>query len=873
MSVPGAPAHAAERLRGARNGRAFATERGLPPPLARPVVSVSLVLMLVPTFLRVLLPSDPFPIWDVNPFKFPAPTVGITPSLSLWLDVMTILGSALAIVISPFRVRIWEVALYAIGAAVVALHALGIDGGSLDNLRVGSGWASALAAGIGVRTLASDAAVRRWLFAVVLGCSMPLAIHSLVQVYIEHPATVASYRANPSAFLEAQGWTPGSASARNYERRLMQPEATGWFGMANVHATFGAAFVIGWFGVIIARVRGETLAHGRGGAAPERIRGEPILIAAMVLLSVVMLFLTRSKGGYAAAGLGLGMLVFATFFMARAWDAFERVSSSGARWRSLLPPMIGPLVMIGVIMAIVARGAAGTRIGELSLLFRWFYISAATRIFADSPLLGVGPADFRPAYELAKNPLSPEEVTSPHSLPFDWISTLGLGGVAWVALLVVLAIAVGRGLMPRGGREERSAVTGVAVSSERKSGGRPLGAHAAIAAAVVLIPCGVAFVIELSGYAEVLMMGTTIGDMAIVLGQSRVPGAILWLLATALVLARPIADHVLRPVLACIGVSLLASACIDLAPVWANSAALYFVTLGLAAGGLGETLGPQRRSVRLSAGAIVLAGCVAPLLGLASVLGWEQHLHRAGRPARAYGVLVSERRMIEAMGPEKRAEAIERWRNRSLASIRMSEGGSQWAESIRGLGPRAFSDDDVILRYLFLSHTQNVAEDLQAAATEGFDHPKTFLAAAEAALFARTMSDRGEDAPPAPEVMWIIDLARSGAERPPASSSAWGAYARIGLEARLAGSPGAGIQDAALAEARSALERAAALDPHGITYPLQLYQLATSTGDRDLQRRWGEELLRRNANMKLDPLRALTPEEVGRVEASLRPSP
>src|SRR5690606_11618084 len=88
------------------------------------------------------------------------------------------------------------------------------------------------------------------------------------------------------------------------------------------------------------------------------------------------------------------------------------------------------------LVAVAARGVAGEKIGELSLLFRWFYLQGSARIIAEHPWLGVGPAGFRDAYLLAKPALSPEEVTSPHSVVFDWMSTLGvLAGGAWAVLL------------------------------------------------------------------------------------------------------------------------------------------------------------------------------------------------------------------------------------------------------------------------------------------------------------------------------------------------------------------------------------------------------------------------------------------------------
>src|SRR5690606_14992553 len=87
------------------------------------------------------------------------------------------------------------------------------------------------------------------------------------------------------------------------------------------------------------------------------------------------------------------------------------------------------------LAAIALRGLLGERLGELSLLFRSFYLRGAIAIIADHPLLGVGPAGFKDAYMLAKPAIAPEDVTSAHSVLFDLGATLGLAGLAWIALL------------------------------------------------------------------------------------------------------------------------------------------------------------------------------------------------------------------------------------------------------------------------------------------------------------------------------------------------------------------------------------------------------------------------------------------------------
>ncbi|MCW5767176.1 MAG: O-antigen ligase family protein [Phycisphaeraceae bacterium] len=857
--------------------------------------AIALLLILFPTLLRILLINDPFPIWDVSPFKFPAPSVGVPPTLAMMLDILAILGAALALVVSGARVRLIEPLLLGMGAIVATMHALVVDGGSLDNLRIGSCWTAAIAAGIGIRHLASDPIVRRWIFALVLGASMPLAIHSLVQVFVEYPATVAAYRANPSSFLDARGWTPGSAMARNYERRLMQPEATGWFGMANVHATFAAAFVIGWVGVVFGPAIERRLAAGKdsrkanrhhskasGTDAKQSIRGESLLIGLMVVLAVMMLVMTRSKGGFAACVLGLGMLGAGWAVLPRVIAHFrERGSARNAKMIELIPPLLGPLVAIGVIGLIAVRGAIGTSIGELSLLFRWFYISAATRIFGGQPLLGVGPADFRPAYELAKNPLSPEEVTSPHSVVFDWVSMLGVGGVAWTAILLGWAMVLGYGVLAVARSREPAATTQPALSTTSSR------AATGWAFAIIAYTCVSAFIIELGGYADVLPMGTRLSDMAIVISQSRLPGLILWLLAAALLLAKPIEATHMRRVLGSVGISLLASACIDVTPVWANSAALFFVMLGLAAS---EDVAPEdrptrrERSIGLIGAGIVLLTATPMVWTGPRVMAWEREINDAGKDARQIGMLSIRLDAIENQSPLP-GDSLELWRldaddpsspdrsrsNRELLNRRINRAASNAAGVLLNSHARLSGDFEII----------SGANFPLVGGPRKFTHEHTLHAACETALIA---IDAAMQAKPAAfnevdkdaldqSVSRSVLVAKVAAQIEPPSSSSHGALARAHLRAAsIRGLDTPSGQDAVHA-AIAAFERAASLDPHGITYPLQLFELGRQIGNQELTRKWAEELLRRNQNMRLDPVRALTPEQISRAEAALRPSP
>ncbi|HZW06185.1 MAG TPA: O-antigen ligase family protein, partial [Phycisphaerales bacterium] len=151
--------------------------------------------------------------------------------------------------------------------------------------------------------------------------------------------------------------------------------------------------------------------------------------AGALAISAAALLLAGAKGGFGAAALGLASA-------ALLWWA-------GRRERRGWTTLVGPLAVGLPLLAVVVRGLVGERIGELSILFRWFYTQGAARILGENWLHGVGPDGFQAAYAVAKNPLSPEDVTSPHSLLWDWAACLGIGGVLWGFLLLWAATRIG----------------------------------------------------------------------------------------------------------------------------------------------------------------------------------------------------------------------------------------------------------------------------------------------------------------------------------------------------------------------------------------------------------------------------------------------
>jgi hypothetical protein len=250
--------------------------------------------------------------------------------------------------------------------------------------------------------------VRAVVVAILVATAVPILWRGVLQVLVEHPQTVDAYLANRAEFLGARGWAEGSPQALTYERRLMQAEATAWFGLSNVSSSVIGALAVVAGGASIALWTPRRLGAVLAG-----------LVSAAAFLTVA---LTGSKGAIAATAIGVAFAVLALRL------------PGPPRWRI----GVALLLLVVPVAAVAARGMAGLSLGERSLLFRSQYADGALKVFGANPLIGVGPAGFGDAYLRVRPALAPEEVQSAHAAWADWIASLGEGGIAWIALLVLL---------------------------------------------------------------------------------------------------------------------------------------------------------------------------------------------------------------------------------------------------------------------------------------------------------------------------------------------------------------------------------------------------------------------------------------------------
>ncbi len=340
--------------------------------------------------------------FDTDPGADAVPLAGLGPAGSLWLDVLLLLCAA-AVHLGEFlrgrRIDWVLVLLAALPVPVVLWHGLH-DAGDLWR---GSVWVSALFAGVALAHLAGDRCLRPLLVAMLTAVVVPLLVRAAVQVWHEHPPTVALFEQTKESFLANQGWEPGSPSALIYERRLRQPAPTTWFLSSNVFASF-AAFALTW-GL------GLAILSWRSGVG----RTSVALAGGLAVAATVGLWLSGSKGGLGVGAIGAALVVL------------PAVSARSRRVLFTSGGVVALALVAALLLGVIVRSALlpESFAGDRSLLFRGHYLFASVRILAEHPWIGVGADSFQDAYMPVRHPRSPEQVTSAHNVFADWLTMLG----------------------------------------------------------------------------------------------------------------------------------------------------------------------------------------------------------------------------------------------------------------------------------------------------------------------------------------------------------------------------------------------------------------------------------------------------------------
>lgn len=784
--------------------------------------------------LRAWCAASRVPWWDTDPTQAWLPENTLTPGERLVLDALVLLAASAVVLGESLAGRrvAWKTGLLLAGGALVAgLHgwiltplvavgaALPVTRGDGASLSLGASWTASLAGAWALAQAGRDPRLRRWAVISLLGAASVWAARGVHQVLVEHPRMVRHFESSPEAVLASRGWAPGTATAALFERRLRQPEAIGWFGLANVYGSVMAACLAGWTAIAISGVRAaraRAISSGEGG-----------LLVLMAIASLTGLALSGSKGAIVAGAIGVALVLLT-----------PRVLAFASRRVGRAPSQLGAalaLVLLGAVMlGLTVRGMLGERLGELSLLFRWQYAVAAVRITLEHVPWGVGPAGFKDAYLFAKVPLNPEEVESPHMVLLDWTATLGIGGVCWAIVLLGWAIGAGRGLAssvePARGVPESERRAPVHAAQRLWIPGL-----AAVATAVVVGwgPGGaeMALVLSVGTLAAWYAMGAGIGVCA-----WRDPGHTLTDSPRSLSPA-PMDPSALGASAAAL--VLLVHGLIEVTLVQAPSApwALALIALGAAACH-GATAHAARADASPPAprqraqGAAIAAGLCAALAlacagsGVRQIQG-QALLASASRDAADLGEVT--RALSAALQPDSPRMSSEQW-NALLEHAQASAARS-------------------ILSLEAASRRSGRPEPLTMAAGIEIAMARSVWLAAQEFLVAHSNESAHR---------WFaraIDRLDRLARRTPRSSAAWG---------RLGGACDAGVNWATsdpIALARrgaEAWERAAELDPWSVVAPLRAARLWDVAREPAQAARAARLALANNIWLRLDPIKALT---------------
>lgn len=754
---------------------------------------------------RAISSNDPFPIWNGDPIRFPAPSAGLGPAAGLVLDIVAMVAALALLVMHRRTLDRASTMLVGAGAFGVAIHSHLLPGASIDDVRIGTHWVSAMLGALGLAHACRERELWNLTWALILGAACMLAGKASLQVFVEHPNTVSSYWSHRTEFLASQGWAPDSFMARSYERRLLQSEASGWFGLANVLASFAALAT-----VVLVPMAGRAWWKARSATAPFP-DGFAGLLTLGAGLAVAMLYFTRSKGGMVAAAMGLLLILIIALINARP-------ASRGAR--RLRPFIVGGGGAIGLafliapILAVVARGTIGESIGERSILFRAFYLVGGARTLIEHPFLGVGPAGFKDAYLVSKPPLSPEDVDSSHCLAMDHAAMLGLPGAAWIAVVGLWAWRAGKGLRV----SSDSAPQGVGLGVQRQD--------------VLLIAGIAAAATALSGWSELAIASPEAALMRLLalLAWIGVSNAVLALFRTA-PWPLPISAG---------GLALAAHLQFDVTATWVGAAPLALAALAAAPAPHAHQamVDPVRRSRRSRVPAWVPVALVAiggPVAGLAAapeVARWEAALRRAGAIATVAGDMTARVHAMATGQSTDRPDTLVRelefltGRQIELSSVGLEAGLAELVGSC-------------------LDRSAEILESVEPR------HFQTWEAASRARLVLATSF---EDQAGSNAELAVANATRGVNLFPSSRSFGWLGTVQMELF-RATADP---VHRAAAIEA---WVEAARLDPRGTVMAVRLFKAHLEAGNQELARLWAKLALQGDELQRLDPLRQLRPEE------------
>lgn len=265
---------------------------------------------------------------------------------------------------------------------------------------------------------------RRFFHSCLLASAVALAAFGLWHYVLYMPALRGWLAREPDFFRGAVG--AAGPMARDLEARVAADRAYGSFITANQLADFLVVtiFALGGCALWLWRARREARQHAGAVLGAKR---PSWWITCTLAAMLSLLYLTRSKGGWAAFLFGLAVVGL---------TAGRRLVR---RHRWAAPAGVAAAIVL-LLIAYEAGALPRPRQFADSLGVRLGYWQTSIRIGRERPLLGVGPGSWADWYAMLKEPEF-EETRSPHSLYFQlWAETGAAGLLLWAAFWAVLFV-------------------------------------------------------------------------------------------------------------------------------------------------------------------------------------------------------------------------------------------------------------------------------------------------------------------------------------------------------------------------------------------------------------------------------------------------
>lgn len=297
--------------------------------------------------------------------------------------------------------------------------------------------ASGLAAGVVAVQLLDSREKIRLLLWLLLAVGAAAAYACYEKMAESNEQLIAEYEKNPDAMLRQFGIERGSLEQWQYEHRLHSKDVSGFLTTSNSAGSFFLLAVFAGVGLCIEAYR----ARGH-----EETRVALVCTGLVTAVSLAGLLMTQSKGAIGAFVLIIPLLAVCTLWGKTLW-----------KYRVILT-ITAAVCAVAAVAAMIAYGQRHGRLpGGNSMLVRWQYWTASTRMAADYPLLGVGGGNFAAHYMRYKNPAAPETVADPHNWLLSILCRFGVLGLAFFTATMAIAIrgqkTEDRGQMAEGWKE------------------------------------------------------------------------------------------------------------------------------------------------------------------------------------------------------------------------------------------------------------------------------------------------------------------------------------------------------------------------------------------------------------------------------------